>query len=68
VNSLAPDAANVLAMLGDEQIAELTENLQARNSKTREEFPDLSGARQHENRVERMEKRLQRRHGRLTAK
>jgi len=67
VVTVAPDIADVLAELGDEQIAELAKNLDVRNVKTREEFLDPSEAERHENRVERMEKRLRRWYGRLSA-
>lgn len=66
IETLVPDIADVLAEFNDRQIAELIVNLDARNVKARAEFLDPSEAQRHENRVARMEKRLQRWFGRLT--
>lgn len=67
IAELVPDISDVLAKLNDEQVAELANNLEMRNVEIRAEFLDPSDAERHENRVARMEKRLQRWFGRLTS-
>lgn len=66
IAELVPDITAVLAELNDEQIAELAINLEVRNVETRTEFLEPFEAERHDNRVARMEKRLQRWFGRLT--
>ncbi len=65
--NLAPDLAGLLTQLDDAQVEELAGNLDERNRDTRRKFLEGSAEQLHEQRVERMEKRLRRWLGRLNA-
>lgn len=65
VVALAPDAGDLLATLDAEQIAELSRSFEERNRKARAEFLEPDEAERVAQRIERMERRLQRWLGRM---
>lgn len=62
---LAPDVGELLASLDATQVLELAESFDARNAKARAEFLEPDEAERHLQRVDRMERRVQRWLGRL---
>ncbi|MEI2419970.1 DUF6279 family lipoprotein, partial [Arthrospira platensis SPKY2] len=65
VSAVALDASELLASLDAAQIAELSRSFEERNKKAREEFLEPDEAERELQRIDRMERRLQRWLGRM---